>query len=106
MECHITDGPQFEDDHEPVTIPNGLDLYGMLPDGLADLLVCDEIDGIHEPSNRSYLAQIFHLDSEGGRTGDWLHAMDKIHKILNEVREKVGESHAALEWWLRNVSGE
>ena len=103
MPCRISDGRQFDDGDIEVTIPEPLDLYYMLPNGLADILAADEIDTIHS-SNRTYLAQIFHIDSEMGRTGDYIAAMDEIHKLLDEVRTRVGASNYAQEYWLKQVA--
>ena len=101
MPCRISDGPQ--DDQIEVNMPEPLDLYHMLPDGLADELVSDAVDGLHKPSNRTYLAQMFKLDSDYGRIGDYLALGEELHKLMDEVRTRIGESEYAQRWYLRNV---
>ena len=106
MPCSITTGRQFDDGDIEVTIPEPLDLFYMLPNGLADELVSDAVDEPHKLSNRTYLAQMFKLDSEYGRIGDYLALGDELHKLMDEVRTRIGESEYAQRWWLRNVGHE
>ena len=93
MACTITDGPQ--DDQIAVDFPAPIDLFYMLPNGEADELVSDEVEADHKTSNRSYLSQMFKLDSEGRG--------EELHKLMDEVRHRIGESEYAQNWFLRNL---
>ena len=106
MLCHITDGPQYDDTQVAVPdAPTGRTLYDMLPNGLADELMSDEVEELHHESNRTHLAEMCRIESQYGERGmgDYLEAGDRLCKIIAEMKRSIGESEYARRWWQDNV---
>ena len=95
MPCHISDGPQFEENHEAFHPPHGMQVIRDLPNKDAQGFVDDEIFEPFAKTGKSYLEAMTDYVLEG----DFVEAGIVLQKAIVAA----GETDAALQEWEKVV---